>query len=284
MFDDKDSDGVVDGGESLGTVLVADVGGAWSTDVTLAEGTHNVKAIQTDVAGNVSVASTALPITVDTTVIAPSELDMAAADDTFGSTGTNSDNITKNTIALTISGTGETGAWIEVFDDKDGDGVEDNDEILNSGVVTGGSWTLDIALEEGTHNIKAIQQDEAGNVSAVSTALSVKVDTTKDAAPAALNLATVDDTFGVTGTNVDNITKTANGLTIDGTGANGSTVELFDDADNDGVVDGGESLGTLLVAGGVWNTDVTLAEGTHNVKAIQTETPIVVFTKKRAPS
>ena len=66
LFDDANNNGVVDAGESLGTTTVA--GGTFSLDVSLAAGTHNVRAIQTDVAGNASAASTshALDITVDT--------------------------------------------------------------------------------------------------------------------------------------------------------------------------------------------------------------------------
>ena len=66
LFDDANNNGVVDAGESLGTTTVA--GGTFSLDVSLAAGTHNVRAIQTDVAGNASAASIshALDITVDT--------------------------------------------------------------------------------------------------------------------------------------------------------------------------------------------------------------------------
>jgi len=98
--------GVVDGGELLVTTTVSS--GTFSTDISLAQGTHNVRAIQTDVAGNVSAASNALSIVVDPTApAAPTALDLAAADDTVSSNG---DNTTKNTSGLTISGAGENGA------------------------------------------------------------------------------------------------------------------------------------------------------------------------------
>jgi hypothetical protein len=67
LFDDANTNGVVDGGETLAT----GTGAAFATgiDVSLVgDGVHHVKAIQTDAAGNVSSASTALDITIDTTL------------------------------------------------------------------------------------------------------------------------------------------------------------------------------------------------------------------------
>jgi hypothetical protein len=271
LFDDANNNGVVDGGESLGTTTVS--GGSFSLDVSLVAGTHNVRAIQTDVAGNASVASTthALDITVDTTANAPTALDLAAVDDTFGAgtTGTNSDNITKNTSALTISGSGENGAAVTLFDDANNNGVVDGGESLGTTTVSGGSFSLDVSLAEGTHNVRAIQTDVAGNVSAASAthALDITVDTTANA-PTALDLAAADDTGTL---NSDNITKNTSALTISGSGENGAAVTLFDDANNNGLVDGGESLGTITVAGGAFTLDVSLAAGTHNIRAIQTD-------------
>jgi len=65
LFADADSDGVIDAGESLGSAIMSN--GLFSSDISLTPGIHELKAIQTDVAGNVSVGSAALIITVDTT-------------------------------------------------------------------------------------------------------------------------------------------------------------------------------------------------------------------------
>src|SRR5437762_328449 len=94
--DDENNNGVVDAGESLGTTTVS--GGTFSLDVALAAGTHNVRALLTALARHTS-ASTIFPYTTlfrSTTANAPTALDLAAVDDTFGAgtTGTNSDNIT----------------------------------------------------------------------------------------------------------------------------------------------------------------------------------------------
>lgn len=54
-----------------------------------------------------------------------------------------------------------------------------------------------------------------------------------------------------------------------GTGENGSTVYLFKDLNNDGVMDLNEELGSDVVSGGTWTiTSSTLVDGTYSVKAI----------------
>ncbi|MBF0125500.1 MAG: VCBS repeat-containing protein, partial [Magnetococcales bacterium] len=62
-------------------------------------------------------------------------LDLAAADDTGTS---NSDNLTTQTSALTISGGGGVANnKLSLFDDKDGDGIIDSGELLTTIAVTG---------------------------------------------------------------------------------------------------------------------------------------------------
>ena len=59
--------------------------GNWSrwtiTSTTLSQGVHTLKVKQTDIAGNTSAASAGLNVTIDTTVLAPSAPDLAAASD-----------------------------------------------------------------------------------------------------------------------------------------------------------------------------------------------------------
>ena len=158
-----------DGASAVGSTGTVS-GGVFSIDISLAAGAHSITAKQTDPAGNVSVASAALPITVDTTApAAPAGLDLAAADDT----GTASDdNITSKTTGLTIGGTGETGATVQLYDGASAISGA-------TGTVSGGAFSIDISLAEGTHSITAKQTDPAGNVSATASAeLSITVDTT----------------------------------------------------------------------------------------------------------
>ena len=70
-----------DGTTVLGTA-VADGSGNWSiTSSALLDGVHNLTAKQTDIAGNISLASAALSVTIDTTSpAAPSVPDLTRSE------------------------------------------------------------------------------------------------------------------------------------------------------------------------------------------------------------
>src|SRR5947207_2007574 len=131
----------------MGTAVVT--AGTFSTDVSLAAGVHNVRRIRPDTASMFDSASDVYSpdLTVDTTApAAPSALDLAAADDT-GSSST--DNITRNTSALTISGSGETGATVTLYDDTNNNGVKDVGEAsLGTAIVSGTTFSTDVRSEE----------------------------------------------------------------------------------------------------------------------------------------
>ena len=171
---------------ALGSAGTVDDFGAFSIDVDLAEGSHKVVAKQTDVAGNVSAVTAsgdALTITVDEAAdAAPTSLDLDAADDT----ATDDDNITSNTSALSISGSGVSDSSVQLYTwvDANGDGNVDEGEVSAlSGdvIVANGAFSVDVSLAEGTHKIVATQMDVAGNDSAASTALQITVDETANA-------------------------------------------------------------------------------------------------------
>ncbi|HEY0655769.1 MAG TPA: Ig-like domain-containing protein, partial [Chryseosolibacter sp.] len=183
---------------ALGSVAVA--GGTYSiTSSTLASGGHTITATATDVAGNTSTVSGSLSMTVDTSAPAvPTALDLAAADDTGSS---NTDNLTKNTTGLTISGSSDPSIAIELF--------RAGSISLGTTTATGaGTWSLDVSLlTEATHSVTAVATDQAGNASAASSPLAIQIDFTAPAsAPAAPNLDTSTDT-GFSST--DNITNDA---------------------------------------------------------------------------
>ncbi|MBF0160153.1 MAG: VCBS repeat-containing protein [Magnetococcales bacterium] len=169
LFDDDNSNNSIDDGEALATTTVVD--NVWRTDITLTEGTHSIKAssVHMTVA---NVASSTLLITVDTAVSAPNELSLAAEDDDGLS---HSDLITSLTSALTITGVGETGSQLILFDDKDDNGRIGPKEELSTVTVANGVWKADLELAVGMHHVKAIQTDRAGNRSAASAALPIRV-------------------------------------------------------------------------------------------------------------
>lgn len=155
------------GTTTLATVT-ATSGGTFSTDVTLAAGPANITATATDSAGNVSAASAALAIIVDTTApTAPTALVLAPADDTGASS---TDGITSQTSGLTISGTAEANASVT---------LRDGATVLGTVIAgTNGVFSYDAALAAGQHSITATATDSANNVGAASSALAVEIDTT----------------------------------------------------------------------------------------------------------
>ncbi len=154
-----------------GTAATCAGGTVALTTGALAAGARSITAIQTDPAGNASVASSALSVTIDTgTPAAPAALNLADADDTGTS---NSDNITRNTTALTIDGTSEANATIRIYL------TSSAGTLLQTVTASGGGvWSGDITLAEGVNSVVVTATDAGGNASADSTGLSITVDTT----------------------------------------------------------------------------------------------------------
>ncbi|WP_416908660.1 MAG: beta strand repeat-containing protein [Polymorphobacter sp.] len=94
---------------------------------------------------------------------APTSLDLAAADDT----GTDNDNITTQRSGLTITGTAEANAQVELFDGSTSLGTTTADGS--------GAFSLDVTLALGAHSITATATDGGRNVSAASAALVITV-------------------------------------------------------------------------------------------------------------
>ncbi|QQN64690.1 VCBS domain-containing protein [Bradyrhizobium diazoefficiens] len=249
---------VFQNGVPIGTAI-ADGSGNWSkADANvLANGTtYQFTATQTDVAGNTSVASASYAATIDTTAAAPVITGFTTDSGTVG------DHITNDT-TLTINGTAEANATVTVFQ---------NGVPIGTAIADGsGNWSkadANVLANGTTYQFTATQTDVAGNTSVASASYAATIDTSAPAAPTGLDLAAVDDTGS---SSTDNITKNTSGLTISGSGENDAAVTLFDDANNNGVVDAGESLGTATASGGTFTLDVSLVQGMHNVRAIQTD-------------
>ncbi|MBS0356191.1 MAG: DUF4347 domain-containing protein [Proteobacteria bacterium] len=244
-----------DGTTVLGTAT-ADGSGNWSiTSSTLSEGGHTLTTKATDTAGNVSSASAGLSVTIDTTAPgAPSAPDLTAGTDSGVSSN---DNITNKT-TLTFIGTGTIGSTVTLYD-------TDGTTVVGTGTVNGaGKWSITSSkLGDGDHTIGAKVSDAAGNQSALSSTLSVTIDTAAPAAPSAPNLDAGSDTGS---SNSDDLTS-ATTPTFTGTAEANSTVTLYD-------TDGSTVLGTATADGsGNWSiTSSTLAEGSHTLttKAVDT--------------
>ena len=235
-----------DGSTLVGTATVG-TDGTWSvTTPALAAGPHSLAATQTDVAGNVSARSAALPLAIDTAIPpAPTALVLAPASDS----GVAGDGITNVTTPV-IRGTGIVGNTVT---------LTDGTATIGTAIVgADGTWSVTTAaLAAGPHSLTATQTDVAGNVSAPSAALSLAIDTAIPAPPTALALAPASDS-GVLGDAITSVTTPA----IIGAGVPGDTITLYD---------GQTAIGSAVVgADGAWSVTTTLATGVHAVTATDT--------------
>jgi hypothetical protein len=224
--------------------------GAWSiTASTLSERSHSLTAVATDLAGNVSAASTPLTFTIDSTapvVTLTSPTNGSSTNDntpTFsGIAGINAGDSTTITVKI-YSGSTPMGTPVQTL----------------TATASSALWSVTATtLADGTYTAQAQQADSAGNTG-LSAARTFMVDATAPAAPQGLTLSPATDS-GALGDNVTNITQ----LTITGTAEAGSTVKLFD---------GGTQLGSATAAGGgAWTiTTSTLSQGVHMLTAKATD-------------
>ncbi len=94
-----------------GTLIIANGSGVWSyTTAGLSDGSHGFTATATDVAGNTSVASAALNVTIDTVAPAAPIITSFSQD-----TGTLGDHITGDNTP-TLTGTAEANSTVKLFD------------------------------------------------------------------------------------------------------------------------------------------------------------------------
>jgi hypothetical protein len=232
---------------------VADGAGNWSFDYSgtaLADGNYNVTATATDAAGNFSVLSGALPVTVDTTAPAvPTVNGMVTNDTTPTITGTLGAPLGGGEVfTVTVNGVTYT----------NGDG---------NLAVAGTNWTLTIPpgnaiVVDGTYPVVATVTDTAGNATADASTNELVIDTAAPAQPGAPDLAAGSDTGASTTDDLTNDTTP----TLGGTAEPGSTVTITSSVD--GV------LGSV-VADGAGNWTFTpgagLTPGAHAITVTATD-------------
>ncbi|WP_198286573.1 Ig-like domain-containing protein, partial [Pseudomonas chlororaphis] len=161
---------IYDGATLLGQTT-ADAQGNWSfTPAALADGLHNLTATVTTEAKGESEHTSIFDLTVDTT--APNKPGIDDAQDDVGAiqgsigNGKHTDDTTP-----TLSGKGEPGSTVNIYDKGD---------LLGSATVgENGEWTFTPTspLVDGEHSFTVTNVDKAGNVSEPSEAYVVIVDT-----------------------------------------------------------------------------------------------------------
>jgi large repetitive protein len=210
---------IYDGSTLLGSA-VANGSGAWLyTTTTLTNGAHGFTVTATDATGNVSAASAATSVTIDTVVPnAPVET---------------SASIVSGTTEVKLTGTAEANSTVHVFDGAN--------QIGTATADGSGAWNLTTGnLASGNHSFTANAMDVAGNTSVASAAQTVTIPAAPSAPPAPAITGFSNDS-GVVGDHITN----DNTLKLTGTAAANSTVTVFD---------GSTQLGTTTAdASGSWS-------------------------------
>jgi hypothetical protein len=189
---------------------------------SLPDGSYTFSVTATDAAGNTDQSAATASFAIDGTAPAPPAITSPA------------DNSLQNSATVTLSGTAEVGATVEIFEGTTSGGTT---------TATGGTWTKTIVLvSDGSHTYTAKATDAAGNVSPASATRTVRVDTTPPAKPAFTAPA-------------DNALLNTSSPTLSGTAEAGATVEVFE---------GTTSRGTTTATGGAWSKTLAgVADGTH---------------------
>ncbi|BAS59966.1 YD repeat protein (plasmid) [Leptolyngbya boryana NIES-2135] len=239
--------------------------GAWAFQVApLADGQYSFTTTAEDAAGNVSLPSAPLLVTIDTKVDAPINLDLIPPSDSGQS---DRDDITNQTSPI-IAGQAETGTIVKLY----------RETVLIGETTTdaNGRWQVaTTALSNGTHRLTATATDAAGNVSSPSSPLTIVV----DAVQPTLSLTTS------TTTPITQVSKLTGSL--DGTGSAIASATYF--------FDGGVERSIVLDAAGRFDQafDLTgIANGNRILTIITTDVAgnvrttqlnVVVAVDKEAP-
>ncbi len=190
----------INAGAHTGTATVG-ANGIWSYSITngwLNEGVNTIYVQAADIAGNTSVASSNLTITLDTTIAAPSQPDLTAATDTGSSS---IDNITSHANPR-ITGTADPNTTITIRLNPDGAATS----IGTTTASAAGNWSYIFAagtLSEGANIIDVLSTDSAGN-SLDSANLTITIETAISI-PSSLDLQAAAD---LGDSNTDNLTST----------------------------------------------------------------------------
>ncbi|MDA0167416.1 Ig-like domain-containing protein [Solirubrobacter ginsenosidimutans] len=145
-----------------------------------------------------------------------------------------------NTAKVTLAGTADAGAVVELFDD----GVS----VGTTTVSALGSWSRQVPAADGAHLYTAAATG-LGGTSKQSAMRVVQVDTTAPSAPVIIS-PSEGTTTGTT-------------FTVSGTAEAGSTIELYED---------GSSRGTIAASNATWTRTLSgVSAGTHTYSARATD-------------
>jgi uncharacterized repeat protein (TIGR02059 family) len=158
----------LDNGSTWTTATTTVGANTWSlSGITLAA-SDTLKVRVADLAGNTGTALSQAYVFDNSAPAAPSTPDLITADDS----GTSSSDDITSKATPTFTGTAEANSVVTLYD-------TDGTTVLGTATATGGNWSItSSALSQGTHTLTTKATDLAGNTSAASSGLAVKVDTT----------------------------------------------------------------------------------------------------------
>ncbi|RTP97256.1 Biofilm associated protein A [Enterobacter sp. WCHEn045836] len=189
----------------------------WTPSPALTNGHYDVKVVAEDKAGLRSDPSDAFSFELVAGGIPPAPAITDVIDDVDAHVGTVQQGGITNDDKPTITGTGQDGTTIYLYDGT-------NPTPVGSAVVTGGTWTIDFdtALSQGEHRFRAVAENAVGNRSPETGEWVIIVDSVKPLAPTDIELW---DDFGTPGIIADNGTTDDNTPTYRGKGdANGTAI------------------------------------------------------------
>ncbi|MBG0524111.1 Ig-like domain repeat protein [Enterobacter cloacae] len=246
---------IYDNDKEIGSVIVDDEG-EWSytPDKPLGEGEHELTVVEKDPDGNASPPSDPIVIVVDT--VAPKAPTIEHIMDKVGkTTGEIHDDAYTDDPKPEMSGTGEAGATIAIYDN--------GKKIGETTVNEDGRWYFKPAenLTDGSHSITVSQTDKAGNVSEPSDERDFIVLT--EPPGKAETPEVIDNTGPVTGPLKPGDVTDDSQPSFSGEGTPGNTIII---KDND------KEIGSVIVDDeGKWSFTPKdeLTEGEHNVVVVE---------------
>ncbi|WP_175911538.1 Ig-like domain-containing protein [Burkholderia sp. BCC1640] len=254
---------ILDGTHVLGTVM-ADLDGHWTftPPQALSEGKHAFTVVARDAAGNASVASDAFVVNVDTAAPRPPVITQIM-DDVGSLVGNVIEfGITDDSKPM-FGGTSEPFTRVTLYAECGG-----RTEVLGSVQADErGNWVLvpDDDLNDGIYHVSASATDRAGNVSDLSPACTIQIDTTLPRPPWITDV--IDGVGAVTGPlNHDGTSVTDDSRpTIKGTADAYALVYIYDKTGREPTLIGS----TKADAGGKWLFEPggELVDGKHEITA-----------------
>ncbi|MDR0779772.1 MAG: Ig-like domain-containing protein, partial [Pseudomonadales bacterium] len=227
----------------------------WTAPEALAEGTYSIYVTSEDLAGNLSEPSNSRSFTIDTAKPAVIPVITEVYDDALPLVGNVPKGGATNDATPTLSGTAAPNSSVV---------IRDGETILGTvSADSNGDWSFTPleALSDGSHSFTAVILSASGVAGDASLAWEINI-VTAIASPVITGITPDNGPDSLPGHGSDRITNDNLPL-INGTGAAGATVSIFD-----GLVKLGE---TAVLDDGTWAFQVldALSDGTHQLTASQ---------------